>query len=116
MRTKKFDERCKRIFDFFCQLDSENNYSREVPIVNLIFSNDLYRQLGKLVDEQIEEKIIHLLWPATEVAFTIGYVIGQSFDLTYSDAQKDIEAINKVIREKTLLPYLPREKKGGIHG
>lgn len=111
MRTKKLNERCERIFDFFCQLDSENNYSREVPIVNLIFSNNLYKQLGKLVDDQIEEKVIHLLWPAAEVAFTIGYVIGQSFEITSPHARKDIDAIKGLIKGKQLLPYLPRERR-----
>ena len=47
MGTKKLDERCKRIFDFFCQLDSEGNYCKEVPIVNLIFPNSLLFTAGE---------------------------------------------------------------------
>jgi hypothetical protein len=108
MGTKKLDERCQRIFDFFCQLDSEGNYCREVPIVNLIFPNSLYKQLEEPFDKG-------LLWPIAEVAFTIGYVIGQSFEITFPEAKGDIEAIKKVIKDKQLLPYLPRERKGGNH-
>jgi hypothetical protein len=122
MRMKKLNERCERIFDFFSQLDSENNYSREVPIVNLIFSNSLYKQIDKflsveedMTNEIKTEKLIHLVWPIGQVAFAIGYVIGQSFEITSPGAKPDIEAIRKIIREKALLPYLPRERKGGSH-
>ena len=110
MRTKKLNERCKRIFDFFCQLDSECNYSREIPIINLIFPNNLYSQLGNVVDEKTKNKVMDLFWPSAAVAFTIGYVIGQSFEITFPQAKGDILAIKKVIKERQLLPYLPREK------
>lgn len=110
MRTKKLNERCKRIFDFFCQLDSESNYSREIPIINLIFPNNLYSQLGNVVDEKTKDKVVDLFWPGAAVAFTIGYVIGQSFEITFPQAKGDILAIKKVIKERQLLPYLPREK------
>ncbi len=42
------------------------------------------------------------------VAFAFGYVVGQSVQLTYSEAQKDVEAIKKVIREQGLLRYLSK--------
>ena len=47
-----------------------------------------------------------------EVAFSLGFVIGQQFEITSPESKEDIEFIKEVIREKALLPYLPREKAG----
>jgi len=44
--------------------------------------------------------------------FGLGYAVGQLFDLTDPGAQETIKTIQQEIREKGLLPYLPRERKG----
>ncbi len=43
--------------------------------------------------------------------FGLGYAVGQMLDLTDPDALKAVKTIQKEIREKGLLPYLPRERK-----
>jgi len=43
--------------------------------------------------------------------FGLGYAVGQLFDLTDPGAQETIKTIQKEIREKGLLPYLPRERR-----
>jgi hypothetical protein len=45
------------------------------------------------------------------LAFGFGYCLGQLIDSTDPEDQKDISMIQGIIREKHLLPYLPREKK-----
>lgn len=117
MRTKNFNERCERIFNFFNHLNDSSDYTQEVPIVNLIFPNSFYDQLHIVIskDKNNEfkvEEIVDLAGPISEVAFAIGYVIGQSFEITFSDAKNDVEAIKKIIREKQLLPYLLKERRG----
>ena len=44
----------------------------------------------------------------------LGYALGQMLDLTDPDALKAVKTIQKEIREKGLLPYVPREKKAGV--
>ncbi len=46
----------------------------------------------------------HILW----MALAFGIAVGQMVEMT---DQKSIEAIKNVIKDKGLLPYLPREKK-----
>jgi len=117
MRTKKLDERCKRIFDFFCRLDNDDIYVSGIPILDFIFP--------KNIDDQIEtvilkddlnnglkaEKIKDLFWPIVEATFSLSYVIGHSFEISGPYAKNDLEAIQEVIKKKALLPYLPRERK-----
>ncbi len=42
--------------------------------------------------------------------FGLGYALGQMVDLTDSEIQESIKSIQKEIRKKGLLPYLPRER------
>ena len=48
---------------------------------------------------------------AFALAFGFGFTIGQKFDSTDRIDSKGVKIIMEVIREKGLLPYLPREKK-----
>jgi hypothetical protein len=119
MRTKKLNERCENIFDFFCQISNADIYVDDIPLVDFIspFRNEFSKQIPIIIskeDRRIDlkvEEIEDLFWPAIRRAFSFGYVIGQSFEITGPDAKNDLEAIQKIIREKAILPYLPREKK-----
>lgn len=51
MRTKKFNERCERIFNFLNHLNDSSDYTQEVPIVNLIFPNSFYDQLHIVISK-----------------------------------------------------------------
>jgi hypothetical protein len=113
MEEKELKERCERIFDLFDRLNIESTYGEDIPIRNLISSEEFYNELHLLTpsDDSMFDDIIDLLWKRIEIAFALGFVIGKDFDLTYPEAQADIEYIRKVIKEEGLLPYLPREKK-----
>lgn len=59
----------------------------------------------------IEDELTQLECDLFEVGFSLGYVIGQSFDIPYPEVRRAIESIKTVIKEKALLPYLPRERR-----
>ena len=61
-------------------------------------------------DEQFDN-IMGILFDLTSLAFGFGYVVGQKMDLPYPSVQGDIDKIMGTIREKHLLPYLPRERR-----
>jgi hypothetical protein len=50
------------------------------------------------------------------LTFAVGYVLGQIVDLTGEEILHDIDTIKEVLKERSLLPYLPKERKGGEHG
>lgn len=63
-------------------------------------------------DRQVFEESVALVY---RIPFAVGYVIGQILDIPSPEVQKEIDKIKNLLREKALLPYLPREKKGGNH-
>ena len=106
---KELKEKCDNLFDFFAYMNQESPYGEESPLSNFI---DYYPDLDAIgLDEIIKEKVSEVLFKVRSISFGIGYVMGQCFDITYPDAQEDIEAIKRVIKEKQLLPYLPRERR-----
>lgn len=94
------------IFDTLAKLFTKKNEP--------LFGKD-YRNLDSINDEKWEDINFEATYTPPKIAFALGYVIGQMIDITDPDIQKDIEAIKKAIKDKQLLPYLPREKKGGSH-
>ncbi len=88
MEGKKLKKRCERIMDH------------------------VYPKLDDLeLNGHSQNAVYEMIRDIQCVAFAFGYVVGQSVQLTYSEAQEDIEAIKKVIREQGLLRYLSRERK-----
>jgi len=49
------------------------------------------------------------------IGFAFGYVMGQMFDIPLPEVQEAIKEVKDILRSKQLLPYLPRERKGGSH-
>ena len=45
------------------------------------------------------------------LAFAFGYSIGRMFDTPYPQIEKDVRAVQQVIRENKFLPSYPKEKK-----
>ena len=108
MNEKKLKVLCHRIFNFFDDLCNEN-YGDQFPISNGL---DYYKWMKDAkFDPDLQDKAADILFEVRSVYFAFGYVMGQSFEITYPEVRKDIETIKKVMRERQLLPYLPREKK-----
>jgi hypothetical protein len=118
MKKNELREYYERIFEFFDCLNDCNNSPYETgdlgdcPISIFIDpAGKISSALGKKITNEIEEKMIDVGNDITSMAFGVGFVMGQLCELTYPGAKIDIKAFKKVIRDKGLLPYLPREKK-----
>jgi hypothetical protein len=79
-----------------------------------IYESD-YENMDCFDSEWWEDIRQEAVYTPPQVAFATGFVLGQMIEVTDPNMQDNIEAIKKVIREKQLLPYLPRGKKGGRH-
>jgi hypothetical protein len=62
-----------------------------------------YSPVEDLINEAIHESGV--------VSFAFGYVMGRMVDIPSPKIQREIEKIKTILREKALLPYLPRERK-----
>ena len=108
MNEKKIKELCGRIFGFFDDLNNQYDET-EFPFSNGFSYYEWMK--AKKFDDKMQEEAADILYDVRKVFFAVGYVIGQSFEMGYPEAKKDVEALKKIIREKALLPYFPREKK-----
>ena len=121
MKKKEVLDRCDRIFGIIDELE-HNGVSRggmckrKAGKLKFLF-NDLVGEAkaseyfcGKQYPDK-EEDWIDFTKKIIDVSFGFGYVVGQSFDIPYPEIQKDIEAIKKLLKEKALFPYFPKEGK-----
>jgi hypothetical protein len=69
-----------------------------------------WEKMVKTGDDKSEEEAFESWASSHALAFAFGYSIGRMLDTSYPKVEKDVKAIQGVIREKQLLPYLPREK------
>ncbi len=104
-------EQCSRIAEMFDNLNTGTAYGEEGPISAV---TDIDGELDSFnIGDELREELLDVFNRARNVVFAIGFVIGQSFEVTYPEAQADVEAIKKVIRKKGLLPYVPKENGKG---
>lgn len=111
MKKQKIDkqwiEACHRISDALFEMSSHPYAESDVTIRELIAEVSGI----EILDGKLYDRICDFLWKAEDIAFGIGFTLGQTLDLPYSKAKEDIELVKKVIREKGLVSHLPREKK-----
>ena len=104
-----FVKRCCRIASLFDCMGKDSEYDKGWVLSDFL---DEYPELKSLgIDGMLYDDVTDVFQGHWQVAFGLGFVIGRSVDLTYPEAQADIEAIKHVIRKKGLLPYLPRERR-----
>lgn len=121
-----FIERCGNLVNYF-QPDSDDTLEAFLENSNQIQYNFVfdhysgsfgvsplyeedYKDLPYMNPQMWEMIFQEAQWIPYKIAFAIGFCLGQLFDLTDPDIQAHVEAIKGVIREKGLLPYLPRER------
>jgi len=110
MKTEELRERCSRFFSFFDLMKDINNSPYE-GVEDFPISHFVY-EWGHIYDDtEDEDHEMENFQAGQNIAFVLGFIIGHEFDVTYPEAQADIEAIKQEIREKGLLPYLPRERR-----
>lgn len=77
---------------------------------------EFFLSLSRYYDFEDGDDALNLAIVIYKIAFAFGYAIGQFAEPTNPKLLESIETIKEVIRERELLPYLPRErKKGGCH-
>jgi len=103
MRKKKIKESCGNIYFLFN--DAEGGFTLDEFGDDLTGGNELYE--SKNIES---ERITGIYHNARNVFFSLGYALGQMVDVTDEIIRPDVELIKKAIREKHLLPYLPRER------
>ncbi len=115
MRKKEILEKCQIITASFDGLqDDERNGTEFIDLCDEVsgFSTKMESIAPELAANFTD--YYHEFMDALKVAFGFGYALGQSFDSSYPRVQKAAESIKQVIRDKALLPYLPREKDDGV--
>ena len=112
-KRDKLLEVSKRIAGLFDRLNEDIDYSGEYyPIAGVTTRDEYYERLRSLMGEGKScDDINRIVMDVRDIAFAVGFVIGQIVEATYPKVQEDIETVKKIIKEKQLLPYLPREKK-----
>ncbi len=115
MDIEKIITSCKSVLQAFDGLIDEGEFesSRYPNKMNHTFWNDLsgFNELTKRMKDETFSKWIDVMKKHAALAFATGYALGQMFDLVDKDILDDLSTVKKAIREKALLPYLPRERK-----
>jgi hypothetical protein len=110
METEELREICERLFSIFDILNDEGEYL----LTEFIHKMAEGKYLFNIVHDEVQvdaKRIDRIISDLPDFGFAFGFAIGQMLEAPYPEAQKDIEAIKKIIRENKLLPYLPRERR-----
>ncbi len=110
METRVLKEKAELIFDYF---DVPDN-APAGPFSELIeetFNDEWTRIEGILQESGIDDEVIQLVSGTGKVSFAMGFVMGKILDPDGRAFQEAEKAIEKIIRERRLFPYLPRERK-----
>ena len=118
MRKKEFLKKCKIITDSFDGLENSCDHVEKEgnEFVNLCDKASGFTEKMESIAPELAANFTRYyseFIDALNVAFGFGYALGQSFDSPYPKVRKAVESIKQVIRDRTLLPYFPREKKKG---
>jgi hypothetical protein len=120
MEKKAILETCNRILDVFDSLSHDvvclgsNARERSAMASYWMSVTDFDAKWEKMVktgNDKSEEEAFASWASSHALAFAFGYSIGRMFDTPYPQIEKDVKAVQRVIREKCFLPYVPREKK-----
>ena len=106
---------CVRIFELFDPPEPEG--LRSYPLSSFLSEatnfDGFIKRIKEEKDEDFQETLeFRLQNIALDIAFGFGFVLGQMFDLPSPRVRKNIDAIKKVVKERQILPYFPRERKG----
>jgi hypothetical protein len=106
MKGNEIINHCKEIMGQF-EWDRDGNcpLSDFIDEVTRKGHENLYGEVSNV--EQLQD----LLMDTRDVSFAFGYLIGQGLDLDRDTKMKDLEPLKKILREKRLLLYYPRDQK-----
>lgn len=112
MEAKELKEKCEMLFDHFDTPDELiGDRASFEGLLEELFEEEWLRIEPLVEKADLWDEAVQFYSKRGKVAFALGYVIGRLLDPSdrkILDAEKEIE---KVIKEKKILFYLPREKK-----
>jgi cytochrome c556 len=115
MDSEKILTSCKSVLQAFDGLTDEGEFdsSRNPGKMRDEFWDDLsgFDEMTKGMEDKTFNKWVDIMQNHAALAFTIGYALGQMFDLFDKEILDDLDTVKQAIRDKALLPYLPRERK-----
>jgi len=115
MDIEKILSSCKSVLQAFDGLTDEGefNSSRTPGKMRDEFWMDLsgFNEMTEGMEDKTFNKWVDIIGKHAALAFASGYALGQMFDLFDKEILDDLDTVKQAIRDKALLPYLPREKK-----
>lgn len=119
-KKEKVLNACRRLSGFFdYSNDDESDCSKDPPISRFIEGDDFCDRIRSIIAQGKNgknfDKACEMIWNIRDMAFSVGFILGSELEVTNLETKADVEIIRKEIKDKALLPYLPREKKGGSH-
>jgi hypothetical protein len=127
MKAEDFKERCSNLFDFFDGGEIEDTKTGLIDIRLFHFFRyllpDTFKSFSKYLDEKKEKigdesvrDLFEEFWAElAKYSFAVGFAFGNLIEPTDPAILNDLDFIKKAIRDKQLLLYLPKERKGGSH-
>lgn len=120
MRKKMIVEKLEMISNAIDGL-SHNQYpayddaEREVNQIQIFIFDimDEKKIFKNLLGEKFEreDEYTEFITLFCKVSFGLGFAVGQLFETPYKPIKDDIKILGKLLKEKKLLPYFPREKE-----
>lgn len=108
---KKISSRIFNAFDDTANMSSLIPEARTEGCCLLPFIEEIIPFPENRIPPKLYDFLFDFRTELIENAFTLGYVLGLMIESSYPSIQKDVEDIKKLIREKALLPYLPKERR-----
>jgi hypothetical protein len=111
MDMEKIKEISVRVFNGF---DDITNLCSRIPEADsngcclLPFLNEIVPVPEDKIPNDLYDFFYDYRIDLIENAFTLGYVLGLMIESSYPSIQKDVEVFKGILREKAVLPYLPR--------
>lgn len=109
MNREKFIDICGKVMGFFDYLNDDDDCSKAPPISRLIHDGDFPDDIRAIIDD--DDGLYRMMFNIRDMAFVIGFVLGSEIEVTNLEVKADIEAVRNEIKDKQLLPYLPKERR-----
>ena len=113
MEKKQILEACKELFDFFDFCGDRADLNFGDFCFEIADGEDFSEKHGLGSDENEEghSDLHYFSQIETALAYSIGFVMGQTYEVTNEENKRNIETIRRMIEEEGLLPYVIKKQK-----
>ena len=115
-KNSKYLNDCVRILELFDPSDPDPKIIPGFPLTDFLYELTCWDKFIKIIAEEKDGDVREFLeFRLSNIVFQagigVGFVLGNLFDLPHPEFQKNFKAIKKVLIERKVIPYIPREKK-----